>query len=288
MDTEPNSFNEPPKNSYSHHDDSSPAPARKTGSGWKIFWAIFTALSVITNIILIFAVIGLSVMVSGTFSGFASAVEYGTFAEQVIEPGSRNQKIAVINIAGLIGEEQADNIAKQVKAAAHDNKVKAIIVRIDSPGGTVSASDRINYELKKLWKDHDKPTVAFLQGIAASGGYYSAVACQRIIAEPTAITGSIGVLMQTFVVQGLLEEKLGIQSVIIKAGEKKDWPNPFTPVTEEQKIYLQDKLISPAYERFVSVIIDGRKSMQEEQIRQLADEQHLRRRRPTTTALSMR
>jgi protease-4 len=110
-----------------------------------------------------------------------------------------------------------------------------------------------------------------MQGVAASGGYYSAVACDKIIAEPTAITGSIGVIMETFVLQELLEQKLGVQAVILKSGEKKDWPNPFRPVTDEQKAYLQDKLIKPAYDRFVKVVAQGRTSLSEEQVRTLAD-----------------
>jgi protease-4 len=248
-----------------------PGPVVKKRSGWKIFWGIFTGLSVLGNIILLLVIIGMGAVIAAGYGQLATAGQDGRFSEHVLVPGSRTQKVAVIAVQGIIRDETADEMAKQVKMAGEDNSVRAVIVRINSPGGTVSASDRINHELRKLWDEHEKPTVAFMQGIAASGGYYSAVACQRIVAEPTAITGSIGVIMETFVVQGLLEEKLGIQAVVLKSGEKKDWPNPFKPVTDEQKAYLQEKLIKPAYDRFVTVVAAGRKSLSEEQVRTLAD-----------------
>jgi protease-4 len=87
--------------------------------------------------------------------------------------------------------------------AADDNSVKAVIVRTKSPGGTVSASDRIHHEITKFRNETDKPVVAFMQAVAASGGYYTSVACDKIIAEPTVITGSIGVMSNHFVVKEL-------------------------------------------------------------------------------------
>ena len=107
--------------------------------------------------------------------------------------------------------------------------------------------------------------------VAASGGYYTSVACDEIIAEPTTITGSIGVLMGHFVLQGLLEEKLGIQPVVIKSGPKKDWPSSFSQVTDEQKEYIMNKLIDPAYMRFVGLVAEGRDELNFEQVRILAD-----------------
>jgi protease IV len=249
----------------------SAAPVAKKTSGWRIFWGIFTGLSILGNIILLLVIIGMAVMLAGEFGTFSTAGGGDGFTENVLLPGSRMHKIAVINISGIIENEMADAVAKQVKLAGEDSKVKAVIVKIDSPGGTVSASDRINYQLRKLRNEYNKPTVAFMESVAASGGYYSAVACDMLVAEPTVITGSIGVLMETFVVQELLEQKLGVQPVVLKSGEKKDWPNPFKPVTPEQEQYLQDKLIKPAYNRFVKVIVEGRKTLSEEQVRKLAD-----------------
>jgi protease-4 len=121
---------------------------------------------------------------------------------------------------------------------------------------------------------HDKgiPIVAFMQSIATSGGYYAAVACDKIMAEPTTITGSIGVIMANMVMQELLEEKLGIHPVIVKSGPKKDWPSSFQIPSEEQIQYLHQKLIKPAYERFVDVVAEGREDiLTREEIQLLAD-----------------
>jgi protease-4 len=266
-----NSEQSDPIDSQSSQSSNVAATAAKKGGGWRIFWGIFTGLSVLGNIILFLAIIGMAVAMAAGYNRLSAAGEDGRFAEHTLIEGSRTQKIAVINLCGIIQTEAAEELAKQVKMAGNDDTVKAVIVKIDSPGGTVSASDRINYELRKLRDEYNKPTVAFMQGVAASGGYYSAVACDTIIAEPTVITGSIGVIMETFVLQELLEQKLGVQAVILKSGEKKDWPNLFRPVTDEQKAYLQDKLIKPAYDRFVKVVTAGRKSLSEEQVRTLAD-----------------
>jgi len=110
-----------------------------------------------------------------------------------------------------------------------------------------------------------------MQSVAASGGYYSAVACDYIMAEPTAITGSIGVIMSHIVVKDLLEQKLGIQPEVLKSGEKKDWPSMFSEMTDEQKRYINEKLINPAYERFVALVCQGRNGLDPQQVRALAD-----------------
>ncbi|MHC4368202.1 MAG: signal peptide peptidase SppA, partial [Planctomycetota bacterium] len=154
-----------------------------------------------------------------------------------------------------------------------DPRVKGLIVRVNSPGGTISASDRIYKEIRKFRDKENKPVIAFMQGVAASGGYYTSVACEKIIAEPTTITGSIGVISSYFVVQGLLEEKLGVLPVTIKSGKKKDWPSSFKPPTEEQIQYMQEKLIAPALARFVEVVEEGRAgSLTSEQVKSIATE----------------
>jgi len=134
-------------------------------------------------------------------------------------------------------------------------------VRIISPGGSVGASDRIHHEILRFRDKTSKPAVAFMQTLAASGGYYASVACDKIISEPTAITGSIGVIMNHLVLKELLEEKLGISPVVIKSGPRKDWPSVFSEVTDEQKQYVTDKLINPAYDRFVQLVVQGREML---------------------------
>ena len=114
--------------------------------------------------------------------------------------------------------------------------------------------------------------MAFMQGVAASGGYYTSVACQKIIAEPTTITGSIGVISSYFVVQELLEDKLGVMPVTIKSGLKKDWPSSFRKPAPEELQYMREKVMTPAYERFLEIVVEGRKSsLDPNEVRQLAD-----------------
>ena len=216
-----------------------------------------------TNIVLFLMLIGMAALLA--------AGQKGIFTEEVIQPGPRTTKIVVVDIQGIIDDQQSEDIYAQLKLARRDEQVKGVIVRINSPGGAVSASDRI-YSLIRNYRDKTgKPVVAFMHGVAASGGYYASVACDKIIAEPTTITGSVGVIMAHFVIQGLIEDKLGIQPVIIKSGRKKDWPSPFQTPTEEQRQYLQDKLITPAYERFVQLVAQGRESLTLAQVRRLAD-----------------
>jgi protease-4 len=174
-------------------------------------------------------------------------------------------------VQGIINGEKARDIYSQIKTAKEDERVKGLIIRVNSPGGTISGSDQIYNEILKYRSEEDKPVVAFMQGVAASGGYYTSVACEKIIAEPTTITGSVGVIAGHFIFQELLEQKLGILPVIFKSGEKKDWPSPFQPITEEQRQYIQEKLIAPAYNRFVQVVADGRESLTLADVKRLAD-----------------
>lgn len=241
---------------------------RKKGTGWKIFWGIVLFLSVLTNLFLLIAIIAMAAFLS---SGTVRSTT-PRFEETVLVEGSRSRAIVVINIDDVIDPEMSDRVRRQIKQAAEDTSVKAIIVRIVSPGGYVSSSDQINHVIREYREKTGKPVVAFMQTVAASGGYYSAVACDKIIAEPTVITGSIGVIMSHLVVQDLLEQKLGIDPVVIKSGEKKDWPSMFSPTTDEQIKYLQDKLVQPAFERFLEVVADGRSDvLTMEEIRTLAD-----------------
>ena len=235
----------------------------KRRSGWKIFWAIVTVLSILANGLLL-------IMLLGVIAVFAAG-QRELFVEEIIQPGPRTTKIAVIALDGIIDEQRAKDVAEQLKTAEDDDHVKGLILRVSSPGGTISGSDDIYNEIRKYRSRTGRPVVAFMQGIAASGGYYASVACDKIIAEPTTITGSIGVIMGYFVFQELLEGKLGIQPIIVKSGRRKDWPSPFQMPTDEQRQYLQDRLITPAYERFVQIVAEGRRSLTPEDVNRLAD-----------------
>jgi len=219
-------------------------------SGWRIFWRIVLSLSILANVVLF-------VMLLGVVAVFATG-QGGFLTEEVVREGPARNKIAMITVQGIIHGRTAGDVYRQLKAARQDRRVKGLILRVNSPGGTISASDQIYKEVRKFRDEEEMPVIAFMQGVAASGGYYASVACEKIVAEPTTITGSIGVISSYFVVQGLLEEKLGVLPVTIKSGKKKDWPSSFKPPTEEQIQYMQDKLISPALARFVEVVEEGR------------------------------
>jgi protease-4 len=236
---------------------------RKKGSFWRIFWGIVLGLSIFANIALFTMLVGVGM--------FVMTGQRGTLMEEVIREGPAGTKIAVVNLTGTIYSEQADYVYKQLRNAGKDSQVKGIILRVDSPGGTVSASDRIHHEIMKFREDTKKPVIAFMEGTAASGGYYASVACEKIMAEPTTITGSIGVISSYLVLQNLLEDKLGVQPVVIKSGEKKDWPSNFRAPTDAEIQYIQSKLIEPTLDIFINVVAKGREPLTLEDVKELAD-----------------
>ena len=242
---------------------------RKGISIWRILGRIIFVLSLLANLFLFFALIILAAFVTAGQGAIFETRD--AFLEKVIQKGSSNKKIVVIRLEGIINNTLSEEVRKQIKVASEDKNIKALIIRTITPGGGVAASDQINYEIKKFREETGKPVVAFMQNVAASGGYYTSVACDKIIAEPTVITGSIGVMLNHLVLKQLLEEKLGISPVVIKSGRRKDWPSMFSETTEEQKQYLNEKLVIPAFDRFVELVDQGREALDEEQVRQLAD-----------------
>jgi protease-4 len=239
-----------------------PPPQRH--SGWRIIWGILFALSVLANVglFLLFLLVGLLAFERG-----------GTrHLEVVVRDGPRDNKIVLVNIGGIIDGQQAEEVHRQISEAKRDPAVRGIILFVDSPGGTISASDQIYREIVDYRTQMGRPAVAFMQGVAASGGYYASVSCNEIVAEPTAVTGSIGVLMMHFVFEDLLENKLGIQPVFLTMGAKKDWPSSFRMPKDEELAYIRSRLLEPAYKRFVDVVKEGRKkALSATEVEKLAD-----------------
>ncbi len=227
---------------------------------WGIIRGIFTAISVL---VIFSIIIGIAAVFSGGRRDF--------LLEEVIQKGPETSKIVVINVEGLIDGKKSKSVCRQIKKAGDDATIKAVILRVNSPGGMISSSDQIHNEIMKFRKDKGKNAVAFMEGLAASGGYYISVGCEQIVAEPTVITGSIGVIMEYFVVQQLLEQKLGINPIVLKGGARKDWPNPFTMPTDEQKQYLDERIIQPAHQRFKKIVAEGRPLLKVEDVNRLAD-----------------
>ena len=150
----------------------------------------------------------------------------------------------------------SQHIVQQIKRYRENTSVRAIVLRIESPGGGVSASQEIYEEVKKT-REYGKPIVVSMGSVAASGGYYIAVGASRIVANPGSITGSIGVISQFMHVNQLLD-KIGVTSTTIKSGQMKDAGSPFRSSTAEDKRYFQE-MIDDIYDQFVTTVAIERK-----------------------------
>jgi protease-4 len=149
-----------------------------------------------------------------------------------------------------------ESVLKQIIAATNDPKVKGILLEVNSPGGAVTPSDEIYRMLKRFKTRPDRHVVIFIQDLGASGAYYISMAGDYIVAEPTAIVGSVGVIMQAMNLKGL-GDKLGIQSVTIASGKNKDILNPLKMVNPEHVALLQN-LIDEMQDRFASIVMNAR------------------------------
>jgi protease-4 len=162
-------------------------------------------------------------------------------------------KIAIVEIRGVI--TQSSGIIEEIHQYVDDEGVKAIILRIDSPGGGVGPSQEIHREILKI--KAKKKVVASLGSVAASGGYYIACASDRIVANPGTITGSIGVLMEFTNIEELFK-KIGIKGVVVKSGELKDIGSPFREMTPEERKIIQG-VIDNVHQQFIQAVAEGRK-----------------------------
>lgn len=178
-------------------------------------------------------------------------------------PGS--DKIALIKIEGVL--IAPESVVKEVDEYAEDSSVKAIVVRVDSPGGGVVAAQEIYNSLKKAKKDGKKVVIS-MGSVAASGGYYIAAAADRIVANPGTLTGSIGVKMEFANLEKLLD-KIGVKGMVIKSGEYKDVGSPFRAMTENEKKLLQD-VIDDVHSQFIEAVAAGR-HLPASQVRAIAD-----------------
>lgn len=176
-------------------------------------------------------------------------------------------KVAIVEVEGLIYEGVVEHALRQLRQARDDDAVKAVVLRIDSPGGTVSGSDRIWREVEML-KHTGKPVIASLGGMAASGGYYVAAPADQVLAEPTTLTGSIGVITELPNVEGLLD-KLGIDMQTIATGPWKDSGSLFRPMTEDERSRWR-VMLDASYQRFVRIVARGRR-LELADVKSLAD-----------------
>jgi protease-4 len=172
--------------------------------------------------------------------------------------------VAVLQIEGAIDDSQT--VLAELKRFKDMPWVKAVVVRIDSPGGAVAPTQEIFEEILRSKKQ--KPFIASMGGMATSGGYYIAAACDKIMANPGTLTGSIGVIMQLTNVEELMK-KVGVRGVNVKSGPNKDIGSPFQPLSPEGREILQS-LVDNVHGQFVTAVAKGR-GMEEAKVRKLAD-----------------
>ena len=200
------------------------------------------------------AVIGLTIVVWAVVVGMF-LVAMGVMVRVPESPAlPLGPRVAVVELEGVILD--VEDLLKDLKAYRENPQVRAIVIRINSPGGVVGPSQEL-YEALLRVRKAGKPVVASLGAVAASGGYYVAVAADRIVANPGSLTGSIGVIMQMANLQQLMK-KVGVEYVVIKAGQFKDVGNVSRPMTPEERRVLQS-LLDDVHGQFIRAVAAGRK-----------------------------
>jgi protease-4 len=179
---------------------------------------------------------------------------------------SRRAGVAVVEFYGIIGARiRVPVYSRLLDTIAHSNRYRALLLDIDSPGGSATGSDLLYHSLRKVAQR--KPVVAYVRGTGASGGYYLCCAASQVVALPTALVGSIGVIYLRPVLEQLLD-KIGVQFSVFKGGRLKDMAGFWRSPTPEEETKFQG-LITEMYDNFVSVVAQGR-SMEEDRVRELA------------------
>lgn len=214
--------------------------------------------------------IGFNIIQSAALAGSGGLGEEGREPleerlEVPAEPGAAG-KIAQIDLEGLITSAGGDSgllggalpsldlIKQALEQAVHDDEVKAVLLRIHSPGGEVTASDTLYAAVRRAAAE--KPVVVYMDAVAASGGYYVACGATRIVASETTLTGSIGVMMESFSYHGLFD-KVGLGARTFTSGAFKDTLSGARPMREEEAAYVQG-LVNEMYERFLGVVAQAR------------------------------
>ena len=190
---------------------------------------------------------------------------------EVVVSGKGPDKVLIIPVQGAItafsassamGRKTASALASitaQLDAARKDKKIKAVVLKIDSPGGQVAACDAIYEELTRFKRDTNTPMVAQQMSLAASGGYYLSMVADRVLAQPTTVTGSVGVIMMKLDAGGLLT-KIGVRDDSVKSGESKDLLSMFRRMTPDEREILE-RIMDSMHKKFISVVTEARKNV---------------------------
>ncbi len=238
----------------------------------------------IQSILIVFLLFSLEACVIGNSVKFPTLGpdKEAELLEHVME-GTDKDKILILSIDGVIsetptgasifggggGESTVSAIINDLIKASFDKDIKGVILKVNSPGGTVTGSDLIYRELMKYKASTGVPIVALFMDKAASGGYYVAMAADKIVSLPTSVTGSVGVILSGFnVKEGL--DKLGVKDQSITSGQNKAIGSPFLEMKPEQKMILQS-IVSNLYERFFSIVKLNRQNVPEQKLREICD-----------------
>jgi len=175
-------------------------------------------------------------------------------------------KVGLVPLKGTL--TSADRTVRVLEQYRENESVKALVLEIQSPGGTVGASQSLYREIREFRREADRPVVAWIGDVGASGGYYAALAADSIYALPGSITGSIGVIVQVPNVQGLADWA-GVEVAVVQSGPRKDAGSPFRPLGEEDRAVFQ-QLVDDAYGQFLDAVVESR-GMERNRARELAD-----------------
>ncbi len=239
-------------------------PAPRGGRGWKVLALILCVLLVLVLIFNPFAMLSEIAGGGSVLHGHAGGPQLQ--AHWIEDNGSAN-RIVVVPVEGVItsssmgrgGPTMVDIIQEQLRHAAEDKRVKAVVLKVNSPGGEVLASDDIYNLIVKFQRDTRKPVVASMGSLAASGGYYVSAPCQWIVANELTITGSIGVIMHGYNFRGLMD-KVGVRPEVFKSGKFKDMLSPDKreeDISQEERDMIQS-MINETFDKFKSIVAEGR------------------------------
>lgn len=202
--------------------------------------------------------------------------------EETTVEGQGRAKVLIVDVAGAITDEPSRRafglvedestvarVEAELTAAADDERVKAVVLRVNSPGGGVTASDDIHTQLLRFKRERSIPVIAALGDTAASGGYYIACAADRIVAHPTTVTGSIGVILVSLDLEGLLA-KIGVRNETYTAGQHKDLLSPLRAATPEERRIVQG-VLDHMHARFIDVVRAGRPGLDTARLGEITD-----------------
>ncbi|MCP5521449.1 MAG: signal peptide peptidase SppA [Verrucomicrobiales bacterium] len=247
----------------------------RKGRGWKYFALILLVLLVLSSLSSLEDFFGETLGVTTGIQGPARSLQ-----EVLVESAGVTDKIAILDVRGVIyggyvgGGDlgPVDVLRLALERAGKDAAVRAVILRIDSPGGEVLAADDIARAIADFQQEQNKPVIATMEGLAASGGYYVAAPCRWIVANPLTLTGSIGVIMSGYNYRGLMD-KAGVRPVVFKSGRMKNMLSGSRAEDEipPEEAELLNALIRETFDRFKQVIAEGRGTRLQENWQNFAD-----------------